>query len=276
MSNSAPVPPGRLVAHFADRSRSEQTAAWNDLWESDDNDLWDRGMPSPALIDLIESRPEALCAPSLVGRGRLRALIPGCGRGYDVAMLALHGFDVCGLEVSSKGAQIARDYTRRELESPHDYNYGRKGRFETPPGSVQIITADFFNHDWETLLGEDGKRGFDLIYDYTFLCALLPEMRKDWSMRMAELVAPSGVLVCLEFPMYKDLGAVGPPWGLRGVHWNLLAEGKDGIIHEPGNVEQEDMIDGPFNRIVYISPERSYEAGRGTDMLSIWKPKKTA
>ncbi|KAG5952637.1 hypothetical protein E4U53_000331 [Claviceps sorghi] len=304
MSNSAPAPPGRLVSHFADRSRSEQTAAWNDLWESDENDLWDRGMPSPALIDFVESRSEALCSPSPVNGERLRALIPvgtswlfsklffslqdvrrrdariclchgvqGCGRGYDVAMLALHGFDVYGLEVSSKGAQLARDYTARELESPHDYNYGRQGRFETPPGSVHIITADFFNHDWETLLGEDGKRGFDLIYDYTFLCALLPEMRKDWSLRMAELVAPSGVLVCLEFPMYKELGAVGPPWGLRGVHWNLLAEGQDGIIHEPGNVEDEDVADGPFKRIVYLRPERSFEAGRGTDMLSVWKLK---
>ncbi|KAG6010016.1 hypothetical protein E4U21_000457 [Claviceps maximensis] len=272
MSDSAPAePPGRLISHFADRSRAEQTAAWTDLWESDENNLWDRGKPSPALIDFIESKPEALCAPVAGKAGRFCALIPGCGRGYDVAMLALHGFDVYGLEVSSKGAQIARDYVTRELESPQDYNYGPKGRFQTQVGSVQIITADFFDRDWETLLGGAGKRGFDLIYDYTFLCALLPEMRKDWSTRMAELVAPRGVLVCLEFPMYKNLGAAGPPWGLRGVHWSLLAEGKDGIIHEPGNVEEDDTVDGPFRRIVYLRPARSYEAGRGTDMLSVWK-----
>ncbi|KAG5980632.1 hypothetical protein E4U55_003815 [Claviceps digitariae] len=273
MSDPVPEPPTRLISHFADRSRTEQTVAWSELWESDENDIWDRGMPSPALIDFIESKPEALHAPVAANAERLRALVPGCGRGYDVAMLALHGFDVCGLDVSSKGAQVARDYTANEIKNPQDYNYGHKGRLEMQPGSVQIIAADFFNRDWEALLGENGKRGFDLIYDYTFLCALLPEMRKDWSTRMAELIAPTGVLVCLEFPMYKDLRAVGPPWGLRGVHWNLLAEGGDGIIHEPSNSEREDAVDGPFKRIMYLRPERSYEAGRGADMLSVWKPK---
>lgn len=93
--------------------------------------------------------------------------VQGCGRGYDVAMLALHGFDVYGLEVSSKGARIARDYASRELQSPQAFNYGREGWSETQSGSVEIIAGDFFARDWEALLGEAGTRGFDLIYDYT-------------------------------------------------------------------------------------------------------------
>ncbi|KAK2591341.1 hypothetical protein QQS21_010966 [Conoideocrella luteorostrata] len=269
MANHAPEPPGRLVSHFANRSREQQSDGWDSLWESSENDLWDRGMPSPALIDYIESKPDVLCAPPH-GR-RLRAFIPGCGRGYDVAMLALHGFDVYGLEVSAKGAEVARHHATKELEHPQGYNIGDESWSGTQPGAVKIIAGDFFARDWERTLAEDEWEGFDLIYDYTFLCALLPEMRKDWARRMRELVAPSGVLVCLEFPMYKDLKATGPPWGLRGVHWNLLAEGKDGVLHEPGP-ETGAGAGGPFRRIAYFRPARSYEAGRGADMLSVWKP----
>lgn len=95
-------------------------------------------------------------------------------------------------------------------------------------------------------------------------------MRKDWGRRMRELVAPSGILVCLEFPMYKDLKAIGPPWGLNGVHWNILAQGRDGIIDQTG--EENDAEGGAFQRTLYFKPARSYEAGRGADMVSVWKP----
>ncbi|KAG8425579.1 hypothetical protein J3458_002265 [Metarhizium acridum] len=267
MANFAPEPPGRLISHFTDRSRAQQGDGWDSLWESDENHLWDRGMPSPALIDFLESKQDLLQTPS--GR-RLCALVPGCGRGYDVAMLALHGFDVYGLEVSAKGAQIARDYAAGELAEPQDYNFGSNGRPSGQPGRVRIIAGDFFVRDWEQTLAQDGVEGFDLIYDYTFLCALLPEMRRDWGRRMRELVAPTGILVCLEFPMYKDLKAVGPPWGLNGVYWNILAEGKDGVIEETG--EETGAENGPFKRVMYFKPPRSYEAGRGTDMVSVWKP----
>jgi hypothetical protein len=210
-------------------------------------------------------------------------------------MLALHGYDVYGLEVSAKGAQLARDYATRELAEPQEYNFGSKDWPAAQPGRVRILAGDFFVRDWEQALVADGVETFDLIYDYTvccksptnpmciyllhltligiweqFLCALLPEMRKDWGRRMRELVSPTGVLVCLEFPMYKDLKAVGPPWGLNGVHWNVLAAGKDGIIHEPG--EETGGQNGPFKRVVYLKPPRSYEAGRGADMISVWRP----
>lgn len=99
-------------------------------------------------------------------------------------------------------------------------------------------------------------------------------MRKDWARRMSEILSPTGVLVCLEFPLYKDLKAPGPPWGLRGVHWNLLAEGADGIIGDESQRETGDL-DGKFERVLYFKPERSYESGRGTDMFSVWRLKAT-
>ena len=101
-------------------------------------------------------------------------------------------------------------------------------------------------------------------------------MRKDWARRMEELLTPSGILVCLEFPLYKDLQATGPPWGLKGVYWNLLVEGGDGIISSPCEESSEaaETGKGPFERLVYHKPQRTYDAGRGTDMLSVWSLKK--
>lgn len=93
-------------------------------------------------------------------------------------------------------------------------------------------------------------------------------MRKHWAVRMSELLAPSGVLVCLEFPLYKHLGAPGPPWGLRGVHWNILAQGEDGMVDESS--KKVVSANGQFHRVLYFKPPRSYENGRGTDMLSVW------
>lgn len=91
---------------------------------------------------------------------------------------------------------------------------------------------------------------------------------------MRELLSPTGILVCLEFPLYKDLEMLGPPWPLRGVYWNILAQGGDGLIQEPP-VEEADAndLEGAFRRVEYFKPPRSYENGKGTDMVSVWVKK---
>ncbi|EGX47016.1 hypothetical protein AOL_s00097g62 [Orbilia oligospora ATCC 24927] len=269
--------PGRLLNHFQDRLRKDQSDGWSSLWETDESDLWDRGKPSPALIDFVEcygrnifhdmKKDDRCC--------RLKALVPikGCGRGYEVIMLALHGFDAYGLEVSSKVVDIAKEYAESQLESPDPSFYGEK-RSEYVRGSANFVLGDFFQKNWETNCGIKDDDKFDLIYDYTFLCALLPEMRFDWARRMQDLLKPGGVLVCLEFPLWKDHQSAGPPWGLDGVYWNLLAEGKDGILTSTPALATRDGTDlkGPFTRLVHYKPDRSYDQGRGTDMMSIWRP----
>lgn len=86
--------------------------------------------------------------------------VQGCGKGYDVAMLALHGFDVYGLEVSATGVSVAREYVRDELAEPQTYNFGtswKADRETTTGGEAIIILGDFFKLDWE-----NGTK-FDLI-----------------------------------------------------------------------------------------------------------------
>lgn len=69
--------------------------------------------------------------------------------------------------------------------------------------------------------------------------------------------------------MYKNPSLPGPPWGLNGVHWDLLARGGDGIVTDKGDQSQDDS-QGSFVRKLYIRPERTYDMGRGTDMLSVY------
>ncbi|KAE8384562.1 S-adenosyl-L-methionine-dependent methyltransferase [Aspergillus alliaceus] len=172
--------------------------------------FWDRGMPSPALIDILEGRQDLL-NPFTADRRRKRALVPGCGKGYDAVMLALHGFDVFGLEVSETGAEVAREYARAEFQSPKEYNFGSSSSSGVEAGQVAIIQGDFFKKEWKN------RVRFDLIYDYMF-------------------------------PMFKDLKLPGPPWGLNGVHWNLLAAGGDGIVGVGEDVEGEEK--GAFTRLL--------------------------
>ncbi|PTD06325.1 hypothetical protein FCULG_00011823, partial [Fusarium culmorum] len=56
--------------------------------------------------------------------------------------------------------------------------------------------------------------------------------------------------------------------GLKGVYWNLLVMGGNGIIDQPG--KEEISKEGLFRRLLYFKPPRSYKNGRGTDMVSVW------
>ncbi len=85
-------------------------------------------------------------------------------------MLALHGFDVYGLDVSQKGIETARAYAEAELREPSLYNFATESNgslAESSIGSVRFIQSDFFQRDWEKEVAAEGFEGFDLIYDYT-------------------------------------------------------------------------------------------------------------
>lgn len=87
---------------------------------------------------------------------------------------------------------------------------------------------------------------------------------------MASLLNKGGLLVCLEFPMYKNPKAQGPPWGLKGVHWDLLSRGGDGWVDGNAREVEGESAKGEFTRKLYYQPERTYDMGMGTDMLSVY------
>lgn len=93
----------------------------------------------------------------------------GCGKGYDVVMLALHGFDVYGLEVSQKAIQIAEVNAAAQFCEPSSYNFcsPKASRSTKCRGNVKFIQGDFFETGWEKQVATEDFHGFDLIYDYT-------------------------------------------------------------------------------------------------------------
>ena len=139
---------------------------WDVLWQNKDLPF-DRGTPNPALVDTLSEKgdllgPPTYTAPDGVIR-RKRALVPGCGRGYDVLLLACHGYDASGIEISPEAIKACKEFAGANVAA-YAANTGRSGR-----GKYEYVSGDFFVDEWREGIGEQHQR-FDLIYDYTVSC----------------------------------------------------------------------------------------------------------
>ncbi|KAJ9658056.1 hypothetical protein H2201_007951 [Coniosporium apollinis] len=276
----------RLRQHFLTHpSTSTHPQRWDDLWAAGDFLPWDRGRPNPALEDTLRDRQDLLGEPVTAewdadGRGgrkrRKRALVPGCGKGYDVLLLAAAGYDAYGVEASKNAVGAAERYAEaaggEEMYEAWDQGLGK--------GEVKFLYGDFFQDGWVEGVGGKAEGAFDLIYDYTFLSALPPSLRPAWAARMSQLLAPSGVLICVEFPTYKPPSTGGPPWALPPAVYeaHLSRPGEEVAYNDEGYVDQKPGWNEPSNaaalvRIAHWQPERTHEVGKGTDWVSIWRHK---
>ena len=163
----------------------------------------DTGSPSPALVKALNE--------NTIPKGR--ALVPGCGRGYDVALLSSKGSTyVLGIDIVPKAVDEANEYLKQNKVNPTQ-------------GEVKVM--DFFSLD--------SKEKFDFIYDYTFLCALDPTIRKLWAEQMSQLVKPGGELFCLIFPINENKQD-GPPFK---VSLEIVKE----LLEEEFECKQLEMLD---------------------------------
>lgn len=264
----------KLRQHFQDQPAEEHTGRWEAMWQQNVTP-WDRAGPHPILAEVINGNRDIIGRPvegfvDIISRKK--ALVPGCGRGYDVLLLASYGYDAYGVDVSQTAidACIELDKTQAEDTAKYPIKDPKIGR-----GSRNFICADIFK---DNLLAHTGGMEFDIIYDHTFLCALPPQLRPKWSEQMSDLLAPGGSLLCLMFPLEKSPKAGGPPHGLSSeLYEQLLSQpgkeveyGEDGHVKavEPGELEVDDET-GLF-RVAYIDASNPHEAGHGEDMFSIW------
>lgn len=185
----------------------DQPVYWRERWERN-NTPWDCGCAHPFLVHLAPRLPAG------------RALVPGCGSGYDVIALAKERASrrVVGLDLSALACKR-----------------GEALRYEAGLTSeqVQFVEGDFFTFD----AGEP----FDLVYDYTFFCALPPSMRSRWASRMASLLKPGGVLFTLMFPV-RDSGTGaegGPPFSVSKEAYASVLEPAGFTLLESGDIPVE-------------------------------------
>lgn len=193
---------------------------WQDAWSKGETP-WDAGGAAPALEDLLEKASDLPLG---------RVLVPGCGSGYDAFAFARHGYSVVAIDVVELAVQRFRELRDQAGLSPQQ---------------VDAVCGDFFAYAPE--------KSFDIIWDYTFLCALPPEMRSAWAKKMADLVEPQGELVTLIFPIRPDDGN-GPPFAMST---SLVCE----------------LLSPYFTEKAMYPVPRSHPARQGREWLARWSPR---
>ena len=112
----------------------------------------------------------------------LTALIPGCGAGYELALLCGSGWDATAIDFSPSAVAAARQ------------NVGR--------WADRVVEADFFAYQ--------PPQPLDIIYERAFLCAMPRHMWPQVIARWAALLPEGGQLVGYFF---FDNNEKGPPFG---------------------------------------------------------------
>ena len=105
---------------------------------------------------------------------------------------------------SERRTVVGLDLSPTAIKAAEDRLRALPPELSPPAGSAQFLCGSFFD------LPSDAASQFSLVYDYTFLCALDPSIREQWARKMADLVAPGGLLVTLVFPICEKEG--GPPF----------------------------------------------------------------
>lgn len=162
-----------------------------------------------------------------------RAIVPGCGRGFDAVYLGRLGLETWGIDLSEKAVEAAQAFLDASPE---------------PPKNVTFKADDFL-----TFPIPEG--GFTLAYDYTFFCAIPLTMRADWGKRMTEIVEPGGYLVALVWPIDGDRPG-GPPYSVDVAAYDEVLGTKE----------------GKWTKVVDRKSELSAtEAHKGRESIAVWK-----
>ncbi|KAF9486242.1 S-adenosyl-L-methionine-dependent methyltransferase [Pholiota conissans] len=187
--------------------KPDDLTTWEQAW-TEGITPWDFGNVQPSLREALES--SGLDLPQ-----KGRALVPGCGAGYDLPYISeTLGLDTLGLEVADTAILRANEVIKAAKE-------------QSPHISASITNADFFKFEVT-----DEER-FALILDHTFFVAIPPSLREAWGKQMTKLIRPGGFLVTIVFPL-RPFDETGPPfltrfqWFLRLVTWgrNVLLCGR--------------------------------------------------
>lgn len=147
---------------------------WNAAYANNDTP-WDKGYASPPLRAFLKTY-------SLKGR----ALVPGCGTGHDVRLLAEQaGVSVLGLDISPLALEQARSVAAF--------------------GDEQYTLVDFLN------LPASYREQFDVVVEHTCLCAIDPVDRGAYVRSVQQALKPGGEYLAVFFREVSNYNGAGPP-----------------------------------------------------------------
>lgn len=153
---------------------------WQQRFESGETP-WDRGSAHPQL--------QVWIAQGLLPAGA-SIVVPGCGRGHELAVIARAALDVIGLDYAPAAVEIARAQLSAQ---------GLAGRVEQ---------ADVL--DWQP------AKPFDRIYEQTCLCALHPDHWTAYAAQLHRWLKPGGRLLALFMQARRGESEhgqiIGPPY----------------------------------------------------------------
>lgn len=147
---------------------------WESRYQSGDMP-WEKGEPSPGLIDFLAAHPQ-------LKRGTV--LVPGCGTGHDVRAWSKAGFDAIGHDLAPSAIRLAEGKTREA---------GLNARF---------ILGDF--------LTDNPPQRFDWIFEHTLFCAIAPEQRDEYAQAVLRWLKPDGQYLAVNYLIPDE---DGPPFG---------------------------------------------------------------
>ncbi|MEY2407900.1 MAG: methyl halide transferase [Verrucomicrobiota bacterium] len=137
---------------------------------------WEKGAPSPGLVDFLDAHPE-------LPRGTVA--VPGCGLGHDVREWARAKFDVSGFDLAPSAVRVSG---LRSVEA------GVQARFSQ---------CDF--------LVDPPPQAFDWLFEHTLFCAIDPQRRDDYVQALLRWLKPDGQFLAVHYMLREG---EGPPYGV--------------------------------------------------------------
>ncbi|XP_057956891.1 probable thiol methyltransferase 2 isoform X12 [Malania oleifera] len=112
-------------------------------------------------------------------------------------------------------------------------------------------SIDYFSFFKEDFFAWHPTELYDLIFDYTFFCAIELEMRPAWAKRVEDLLKPDGELMTLMFPVSDHVG--GPPYKVSVADY-------EEVLHPLG-----------IKAISIVDNELAIQPRKGREKLGRWK-----
>lgn len=178
MSESEPTGGGAAASSPPASLDPRGSAFWQNRYETG-GDGWELGRPAPPLEALFRGEGPVVAKT---------ALVPGCGRGNEVLLLAELGYQVTGVDL----APAAIDALRRAATE--------RGHAER----VTAVLGDALCHH-----GPVATAAYDLWVEHTCFCAIDPEQRSAYVQTAARALVPGGRLVGL---IWSCGAEAGPPF----------------------------------------------------------------